>query len=238
MSFFKLPPTIYNPFQTPFKYIAYVFLFIALLLGLNTSVLAEDPPELDFIGGYYEDGEYRCFSEPCFTIHKGTDAAASRIRPFSPKNWQTKRGECQTTYTKVLADSSLADTKYAKHEDCAFVVSGSWQDSYTGETIDDIRVIALDHRISPYEAHYWGAAYWPPAQRFALLNDPINLVPVSIEQIKLRKGRSTTDWMPERKEYWCDYVVHREIVIRKYQLRPSKEVRDFDQKIKQLYCKY
>lgn len=215
-----------------------LFLLFLLILTLSFTVSAEAPPELDFIGGYYEDGEYRCYSEPCFTIHRGTDAAASRIRPFVPQNWQAKRGECQKSYTKVLAETSLSEIKYAKHEDCVFVVSGTWQDAYTGQTIDDIRIIALDHRISPYEAHYWGAAYWTPEQRFALLNDPMNLVPVSIEQIKIRKGRSPTDWMPERKDYWCDYIVHREIVIRKYQLRPSKEVRDFDHEIKKLYCKY
>ena len=224
--------------QIPSKQITYSLLFIMICLVLTTSAKAEEPPELDFIGGYHEDGEYRCFSEPCFTIHKGTDAAVSRIRPFSPRDWQAKRGECQKTYTQVLADASLTEIKYAKHEGCAFVVSGSWQDAYTGKPIDDIRVIALDHRISPYEAHYWGAAYWSSSQRFALLNDPINLVPVSIEQIKLRKGKSPTDWMPDRKVYWCDYVVHREIVIRKYQLRPPKELRDFDQEIKKLYCKY
>lgn len=213
-------------------------LLCLLIFILPFPVSAEAPPELDFIGGYYEGGEYRCYSEPCFTIHRGTDAAASRIRPFAPQNWQAKRGECQKSYTKVLAETSLSDIKYAKHEDCVFVVSGTWQDAYTGQTIDDIRVVALDHRISPYEAHYWGAAYWTPEQRFALLNDPMNLVPVSIEQIKHRKGRSPTDWMPERKDYWCDYIVHREIVVRKYQLRPSKEIRDFDHEIKKLYCKY
>tara|TARA_R110001592_G_scaffold252395_1_gene515104 strand:- start:1347 stop:2090 length:744 start_codon:yes stop_codon:yes gene_type:complete len=214
-----------------------VFLFVTFI-ALSSPVNAETPPELDFIGGYYQDGEYRCYSEPCFTIHRGTDAAASRVRPFAPQDWQAKRGECQKSYTKVLAENSISIVKYAKHEDCVFVVSGEWQDAYTGQKIDDIRVIALDHRISPYEAHYWGAAFWTPAQRFALLNDSANLVPVSIDQIKLRKGRSPTEWMPERKDYWCDYIVHREIVVRKYQLRPSKEVRDFNQEIKKLYCKF
>ena len=213
---------------------------LLILTGLlSSAALAEEvTPELDFIGGYYENGEYKCFSEPCFTIHKGTDAAAARIRPFSPREWQTQRGECQKSYTQVLADSSQVEIKYAVHEDCAFVVAGQWVDAYTGKTIDDIRVIALDHRISPQEAHYWGAAFWSTSQRMAFLNDPVNLVPVSIEQIKERKGRSPEQWMPERKAYWCDYIVHREIVLRKYQLRPSREARDFAHKIKTLYCKF
>lgn len=209
-----------------------------MCLVLSTNSFSDEAPELDFIGGYYEDGEYRCYSEPCFTIHRGTDAAVSRIRPFAPQDWQTKRGECQRSYTQVLADTSVKEVKYAKQDDCIFVVDGEWEDAYSGQKIDDIRVVALDHRVSPYEAHYWGAAYWAASDRIALLNDPLNLVPVSIEQIKSRKGRSPTEWMPERKEYWCDYIVHREIVVRKYQLRPSKEVRDFESEIKKLYCKY
>ena len=231
--------------ESPFVFVVTVKGLYVSLLSLSIIMFASpafsetaSEPELDFIGGYYEGGEYRCHSEPCFTIHRGTDAAASRIRPFVPQDWQARRGECQKSYTQVLAETSITDIKYAKHKGCLFVVSGEWQDAYTGKLIDDIRVVALDHRISPYEAHFWGAAYWTPEQRFALLNDPINLVPVSIEQIKLRKGKSPTDWMPDRKEYWCDYVVHREIVTRKYQLRPSKEVRDFDHEIKKLYCKY
>lgn len=225
------------------NFVGFRLLCLSILLIISSliapSVLAEEaPPELDFIGGYYENGEYKCFSEPCFTIHKGTDAAAARIRPFSPREWQAQRGECQKSYTQVLADTSQVEIKYAVHEDCAFVVAGQWIDAYTGKTIDDIREIALDHRVSPQEAHYWGAAFWSPSQRMELLNDPLNLVPVSINQIKARKGRSPEQWMPERKAYWCDYIVHREIVLRKYQLRASREARDFDHKIKTLYCKF
>lgn len=241
MSFFVLPSRTCpsNLFRGTRLCAAIRLFFVILLTGLYASAaLAEEIPALDFIGGYYENGEYKCFSEPCFTIHKGTDAAASRVRPFSPREWQAPRGECQKSYTQVLADTSLVEIKYAVHEDCAFVVSGQWLDAYTGKTVDDIRVIALDHRVSPQEAHYWGAAYWSQAQRMELLNDPLNLVPVSIDQIKARKGRSPEEWMPEQKSYWCDYIVHREIVIRKYQLRPPKEVRDFDHNIKNLYCKY
>ena len=241
MPFFVFPSRKLTPDFSRHALFSGIFrlLCVLLLAALHTSsALAEETPVLDFIGGYYEDGEYKCFTEPCFTIHKGTDAAASRVRPFSPREWQAPRGECQKSYTQVLADTSLVEIKYAVHEDCAFVVSGQWHDAYTGKTIDDIRVIALDHRVSPQEAHYWGAAYWSQAQRMEFLNDPLNLVPVSINQIKARKGRSPEEWMPEQKSYWCDYIVHREIVTRKYQLRPPKEIRDFDHQIKNLYCKY
>ena len=243
MSFFVLPSRTAELFYRRASIrldirVACIFLTLIIASLITPAALAEEPPVLDFIGGYYENGEYKCFSEPCFTIHRGTDAAASRIRPFSPREWQAKRGECQKSYTQVLADTSQVEIKYAVHEDCAFVVAGQWIDAYSGKTIDDIREIALDHRVSPQEAHYWGAAFWSDSQRMAFLSDPVNLVPVSINQIKERKGRSPEQWMPERKDYWCDYIVHREIVLRKYQLRPSKEARDFDHKIKTLYCKY
>ena len=60
----------------------------------STFVVAEAPEGLDFIGGYTDEkGEYKCYAEPCFTIHKGTEAAASRDRPFSSRDWTPRRAK-------------------------------------------------------------------------------------------------------------------------------------------------
>ena len=50
-----------------FKYL----LSVVYLSASTISFAAPQPEELDFIGGGYVDGEYRCFSEPCFSLHKG-----------------------------------------------------------------------------------------------------------------------------------------------------------------------
>jgi len=216
-----------------------VVVFTCASLLSSCLVFAEPPENLDFIGGYYEDGQYHCYSEPCFTIHKGTEAAIAKIRPFNPREWANKRGNtCQKTYTQVLAETSQIEISYAKKNECVFVTNGQWLDPYTNKVVDGVRSIALDQRISLQEAHYYGGSGWPRSKRMAFKNDPMNLLPVSIEQKRDRNGRPGTQWMPQNKAYWCDYVVHREIVARQYDLRPPKHERDFNKEMKVLYCKY
>jgi hypothetical protein len=202
------------------------------------TVSAEPPEGLDFIGGYYDKGEYKCYSEPCFTIHKGTEAAASRNRPFSKRDWVHRKRGCQKAYTKALAKASRVDIAYAKKNECIFVVKGEWEDPYTTEVITDIRQIALDQLVSFKEAHRYGGAYWTTPQRMALVNDADNIVPVAKASKKARDGQPPTKWMPDNKKYWCDYIVRREIIQRKYGLYLPREEREFNEEVKKLYCKY
>jgi hypothetical protein len=215
-----------------------LFLFFLLALGYSASALSEPPADLDFIGGYYDKGEYKCFSEPCFTIHRGTEAAAERNRPFDHRDWVPRTRSCQKAFTKVLADTSVVPISYAKKGDCAFVVKGEWLNPYNGERITKMRDIALDQRVSYKEVHRYGGAYWSRVQRMALVNDPLNLVPVSRAQKKARDGKPPSQWMPEEKRYWCDYIVHREIIQRKYSLFLPRNEREEQERIKTLYCKY
>ena len=71
-----------------------------------------------------------------------------------------------------------------------------------------------------------------------LVNDAENLVPVSIKAKKTRAGLPPSKWMPENKAYWCDYIVRREIIQRKYKLYLPSVEREFQQEVKTLYCKY
>lgn len=210
-----------------------------VLLCLSFSVRAESPPEgLDFIGGYYDNGEYKCYSEPCFTIHKGTEAAASRNRPFSKRDWIPRTRSCQKALTKALAKSSRVDISYAKKGECVFVVKGEWEDPYSKEVITDLRNIGLDQLVSYKEAHRYGGAYWSRIQRMDLVNDANNIVPVTKASKKERNGRPPTQWMPENKGFWCDYIVRREIIQRKYNLYLPREEREYQEEVKKLYCKY
>lgn len=220
------------------SFVILLSLILFLALGFATSALAEPPADLDFIGGYYEKGEYKCFSEPCFTIHRGTEAAAERNRPFDPRDWVPRSRSCQKAFTQVLADTSVVPISYAKKGDCAFVVKGEWINPYNGERITKMRDIALDQRVSYKEVHRYGGAYWTRVQRMELVNDPLNLVPVSRAQKKDRDGKPPSKWMPEEKRYWCDYIVHREIIQRKYSLFLPREEREYQEKLKTLYCKY
>ncbi len=218
--------------------VAVRLLVCSLLLCLSLEAYAEPPEGLDFVGGYYEKGEYKCYQEPCFTIHKGTEAAAANNRPFSPRDWVPRTRGCQKSYTQALAKASTIDISYAKKGECLFVVKGEWLDPYSKEVISELRDIGLDQLVSYKEVHRYGGAYWSRIERMALVNDSENIVPVASKQKKARQGRPPTQWMPENKQYWCDYIVRREIIQRKYKLYLPRVEREFQQKIKMDYCKY
>ncbi|MFT7185079.1 MAG: hypothetical protein ACI84K_000451 [Pseudohongiellaceae bacterium] len=200
------------------------------------------PLALDFIGGAYVNGEYRCYSEPCFSLHKGKAAASANVRTFEIREWLPRRGDewaCQNAYTDMLEKTSITDVKFFKSQSgCKLIRLGEWRDAYTGELIDGMKNIAVDQRISLKEAHLYGGAFWSRERRMAFAYHPLNLMPVSSAQKSLRDGRSASEWMPEDKSTWCDYIVYREIVSRNFKLILPLEETLHENKIKKLYCKY
>lgn len=216
-------------------------LTIALVFNCNGLALAELPEELDLIGGYYENGEYRCYSEPCFSLHQGKEAASSRVKPFKLSAWLPKRNSkwsCQQAFTQVLAETSLTKVSYFKKNNCLLLSSGEWKDSYTGEHIDSMETIGVDQLISLKEAHQYGGEIWSRDKRMNFAYFPDNLIPVSITQKSERNGRPASEWMPPNKAFWCDYIVQRDIVVRLFRIRMPKHEKAHAQKIKQLYCKF
>ena len=213
------------------------------LLLINISFVSAEPvPEnIDFIGGYYKNGEYLCYSEPCFSIHRGKGAAAANVRPFEIREWLPRRGDewsCQQAYTEVLAKASQIKPSFFKKDECTLILNGKWLDTYTGDSIDGLRSIAVDQRISLKEAHHYGGAFWTRAQRMMFAYSPMNLIPVSASQKKARNGRSASVWMPEDKSTWCDYIIHRDIVARHFNLIIPMSEQLYGKEIKKLYCKY
>ena len=219
------------------------FLSFTLILLANTASFADSlPQELDFIGGGYVDGEYRCYAEPCFSLHRGKGAASANIRPFEVREWLPRRGDqwaCQDAYTAMLAEASLSNVEFFTNKNgCKLIKSGEWLDVYTKKPIEGMKNIAVDQRISLKEAHYYGGAFWSRKRKMAFAYHPMNLIPVSVKEKKLRAGRSASKWMPEDKSTWCDYIVFREIVSRHFKLIIPFAEKEHNNKIKNLYCKY
>jgi len=222
------------------KYFSIVSVSLFLMLIFAGKAFAEPPEKLDFIGGYYENGVYKCYSEPCFRIHKGKEAALSRIRPFDVREWLPKRGSknaCQQGYTRMLAHTSQKPVAYLEKGQCQYVVDGEWIDSYTLKNVN-VSNIAIDQRISLEEAHRYGGSTWPRSKRMQFAYAQENLIPVSKESKKLRKGQSASQWMPQNKGTWCDYIVRRDIVARKFKLHFPENEKEYNKKIKTLYCKF
>jgi len=219
-----------------------VLCLVCLLLVSHFSFADTPSKKLDFIGGGYVDGEYRCYSEPCFSLHKGKGAASARVRPFEVREWLPRQGgqwACQNAYTDMLENTSLSEVRFFRNKNgCKLIRTGEWLDTYTGKPIEGMSNIAVDQRISLKEAHFYGGAFWTRARRMAFANHPMNLVPVSAAQKKARNGRSASEWMPEEKSSWCDYIVYREIVSRHFKLIVPLAEKLYEKEIKKLYCKY
>ena len=201
---------------------------------------AEKPPELDFIGGYFDDGKYKCFQEPCFSIHENTPQGSSSTR-FSPKRWPhwlDVDKSCQKEDQQLLAETSLIPVAYENDDRCKKVIAGKWKDSYTGEIIESVDQVAVDHRVSLKEAHSLRGVSWLIKKRALFANTPDNLIVVSKTSQQERDGKPANLWMPANERIWCDYVVHREKIARLFGLGFKDRVVNFHREIKRSHCKY
>ncbi len=211
---------------------------ICLLAPL--SYASEPPPNLDFIGGYFEGEIYRCYAEPCFTIHRESYPEANNIvfNEYDWPHWLDLDDNCQNEHVQMLFNTSLTDTKHLGGDPCDTVIAGHWEDPYSGTTYYDAKELDVDHIISLREAHQYGASGWQRNKRALFANAPNNLIVVSAKLKAERQQRSASEWMPPNENYWCDYVVRREMVARQFKLYLPLKEQEFNKQIKTLYCKY
>ena len=102
------------------------------------------------------------------------------------------------------------------------VVSGSYDDPYTGSTIDywhgDGSLIDIDHVVALGNAWATGAFGWPIRKRAAFANDPLNLLPTDAGANRQKGDGDAATWLPPRKAYRCEYVSRQVAVKAKYGL--------------------
>ena len=121
--------------------------------------------------------------------------------------WIDQDGDCQNTRHEVLiAESTVPVTLDAKG--CR-VVSGRWQDPYTGRVFTDPRRLDIDHFIPLAEVHRSGGHAWTPAQRRQYANDlshPDTLIAVSASANRSKGDRDPVHWLPPNRAYRCGYL--------------------------------
>jgi hypothetical protein len=89
---------------------------------------------------------------------------------------------------------------------------------YTGETFTLASDVDVDHVVPLAHAHRSGGYAWTRNQRRAFANDPLNLLVVDDSTNQAKSDKAPDDWMPPRKEYWCEYVDRWQRVKKKYEL--------------------
>ena len=106
----------------------------------------------------------------------------------------------------MIAESTVPVTLDARG--CR-VVSGRWEDPYTGRVFTDPRRLDIDHFIPLAEVHRSGGHAWTPAQRRRYANDlsnPNTLIAVSASANRSKSDRDPAQWLPPNRAYRCDYL--------------------------------
>jgi len=104
------------------------------------------------------------------------------------------------------------------------VASGTLLDPYTATTIlflrgpntsDDIQI---DHVVALSDAWQKGAQQLTSVERYALANDPLNLLAVQGDANQAKADSDAASWLPPNKAYRCPYVARQIAVKSKYGL--------------------
>jgi hypothetical protein len=104
------------------------------------------------------------------------------------------------------------------------VETGVLQDPYTGEAISFQRgvgtsnAVQIDHVVSLSDAWQKGAQQLTSDQRYALYNDPLNLLAVSGPANSQKSDSDAASWLPANKGYRCAFVSRQVAVKLSYNL--------------------
>lgn len=234
----------------PYRLFFYSLFIISLLSTYVASSMAH-PGKLDKKGGHFNKkaNAYQCHTATCFAQIQQTQPTPQTsttttdpqpvLKAYSRRDWphwSDLDHDCQHTRAEILIASSKIPVTFADNNPCRAVISGQWLDPYTNRTFTYANQLEIDHRIALAEAHRYGGAYWRTSQKEQFANDPLNLVAVNGDANQAKKAHPANEWMPKNIQYWCDYILSREAVAKKYALQfPTKELA-FNSKIKAQYC--
>ena len=104
------------------------------------------------------------------------------------------------------------------------IETGLLQDPYTGEVISFQRgvgtsnAVEIDHVVSLSDAWQKGAQQLTGDQRYALYNDPLNLLAVSGPANSQKSDSDAASWLPANKGFRCAFVARQVAVKLSYNL--------------------
>ena len=87
----------------------------------------------------------------------GDSADCPKYELKSYHHWTDEDRDCQNARHEVLIEESLSTVVFKSAKGCR-VVSGSWDDPYSGKTIINATKLDIDHMVPLKEAHESGAA--------------------------------------------------------------------------------
>jgi hypothetical protein len=154
---------------------------------------------------------------------KGRAPKTGYSRDAFGQRWaDVDRNGCDTRNDILKRDMTSIVYK-AKTRNCV-VLSGTFIDRYSGETINFVRgdvssmEVQIDHVVALSNSWQTGAFKLSIAQRTALANDPLNLFAVKGRLNLQKSDGDAATWVPPMKSFRCAYVAQQIAVKAKYLL--------------------
>ena len=139
-------------------------------------------------------------------------------RSYFGDGWQSTDG-CDTR--NIILNRDMSDV--AVNQSCQ-VISGTLHDPYTGKMIyfergsDSSSLVQIDHVVALSNAWKTGAYLLSESKRLELANDPLELLAVDGQSNQQKSDGDASQWLPDNKSFWCDYVARQIAVKEKYDL--------------------
>ncbi|PQZ86825.1 deoxyribonuclease [Arthrobacter sp. MYb214] len=137
------------------------------------------------------------------------------------KGWKDPdRNGCDARNDILSRD--LVDVTYKPATRPCVVLSGTFDDPYTGKTIEFKRgqgtstSVQIDHVVALSDSWQKGAQRWDAETRLEFANDPLNLLASDGPTNASKGDKDAASWLPPNKSFRCTYVSRQTQVKAKY----------------------
>lgn len=136
-----------------------------------------------------------------------------RFKPYNRnqyRHWIDEDHDCEDTRVEVLMrDGVPGKAKISKKGSVCRVVSGAWNDPYTGKTFTDPKALDVDHFVPLKNAHVSGGWAWSAERKREYANnleDVMHLLAVSASENRKKGDKGPNAYMPPNEDFRCEYV--------------------------------
>lgn len=146
------------------------------------------------------------------------DTSAKYYRKLFYDDWSTAADGCNMREAILKRDLKNIVLKGCK------VQSGTLADPYTGQQIDFVRGqdtsanVQIDHVVALSNAWATGAYAFDEQKRYAISQDPLNLLAVEGQANQDKLDQDAANWLPPNVAFRCQYVARQISVKYKYEL--------------------
>lgn len=167
-------------------------------------------------------------------VPAGPSPAASILQQLTIKGRAPKTGYARSMFSDGWGKIGTCDVRnyilardmdnVTYTDNTCKVASGTLEDPYSAKIINFIRGtdtsddVQIDHVVALGDAWQKGAQQLTTEERYALANDPLNLLAVDGPTNQNKSDSDASTWLPPNKLFRCSYVSRQIAVKKKYKL--------------------